>query len=223
MKVSTDAIIFAAWVAKHWKVFPGKVLDIGSGTGLLSLIIAQENPDVIITALEPDEQAASEAAYNFMVSAWKNRLSLIKTDLATYTSDYNKGTYDFIISNPPFFENHLTGATASRNLARHDALPMSELANMAMQLLKPSGKLAVLYPANLWNKWMKIAEENGWKAERILQVRSRQSKELSRISGIFTTSNSTMSPIISELTIHTDNNDYSEEFKELMRGYYLFL
>ncbi len=223
MKVSTDACVFGAWIAAKWKAFPGKVLDIGAGTGLLSLIMAQENPAVTITALEPDEQAASEAAYNFTESPWRNRLSVIKSDLASHTSGYNNRAYDFIISNPPFFEDHLTGATASRNLARHDALPMSELASMAMHLLKPSGKLAVLYPANLWDKWMNIAEENGFKAEHILQVRSRQSKEISRISGIFTTSNTTISPTISELTIHANNNEYSEEFKELMKGYYLFL
>src|SRR5687767_979288 len=113
MKVTTDACLFGAWCSKEiqkTKEKNQKILDVGTGTGLLSLMIAQQT-DAFITAVEIDKDAAAEAQYNFSLSPWANRLQVLQEDI---TAIHFKEPFDGIICNPPFYERDLKGPDAKR-------------------------------------------------------------------------------------------------------------
>jgi tRNA1Val (adenine37-N6)-methyltransferase len=114
MKVTTDACIQGAWTPVQKDEV--RILDIGAGTGLLSLMLAQKAPNAIVDAVELNEQAATQAGQNFAGSPWADRLNVICSDIQGYRATHK---YDLIISNPPFFNNSLKGPEASRNNARH--------------------------------------------------------------------------------------------------------
>jgi tRNA1Val (adenine37-N6)-methyltransferase len=146
MKVCTDACLFGAWVADSaWslKSGAGSVLDIGAGTGLLSLMLAQKT-GALIDAVELDEDAAEQAAENFETTPWKDRLQVIRADARTV---HLGRKYDLIISNPPFFENDLKSVDTRRNLALHsEALSLEELLGVIKKHLADDGQFAVLLP-----------------------------------------------------------------------------
>lgn len=220
MKVSTDACIFGVWVGKKWKNENGKVLDIGTGTGLLSLILTQENPRFNITALEPELGAATEAKNNFNASLWAERLHVLQMTIQKYTERYKGNKYDFIISNPPFFQDHLLGQKAERNRARHNTLPMDILASCSKKLSSKHGKLAVLYPANQWSRWIQVAVENNWHVESELYIQSTVNKPAHRICGIFTLDETAE---VKKEKLIVQDEEYTDRLKELMQDYYLFL
>ncbi|MGN6568280.1 MAG: tRNA1(Val) (adenine(37)-N6)-methyltransferase, partial [Flavipsychrobacter sp.] len=114
MKVSTDACIQGAWTPIHDHV--RHVLDIGTGTGLLSLMLAQRDPRMHIDAVELDEQAATQAKENIVSSPFSERIDIIHGDAKEYQANQQ---YDLIICNPPFFQNSLLGDNSKRNTARH--------------------------------------------------------------------------------------------------------
>src|SRR6266536_1002775 len=174
MKVCTDACLFGALIAQQIRNPPpdrisraGKseirnVLDIGTGTGLLSLMLAQKNPHVIIDAVEIDEAAAQQAKENFEASSWKDRLHVYHTSIQQFnpstiqpfdqstTPPFNQPTkYDLILSNPPFFENDLKSDNARRNLVLHiSELSLEELLNVVIKHLNDDGSFVVYKRTN---------------------------------------------------------------------------
>lgn len=146
MKVTTDSCLFGAWVAKaikNEKLKIENVLDIGAGTGLLSLMIAQKNK-VEIDAVEIDEEAALQAKENIQDSSWKNRINIINQDVLSFEPGKK---YDCIISNPPFYENELASEKSKKNIAHHSSqLTISELLKTIKILLKQDGVFFLMYP-----------------------------------------------------------------------------
>src|SRR5688572_25058776 len=117
MKVTTDACLFGAWCATEINQDNKRLLDIGTGTGLLSLMIAQKNK-LLIDAVEIEEQAAVQAVENVKASPWKESVHVIHKNIRDFNSEKK---YNYIISNPPFYENELSGERMEKNIAHHDA------------------------------------------------------------------------------------------------------
>lgn len=171
MKVCTDACLFGAWVADHFKRQPhppDSILDIGAGTGLLSLMLAQKLPFARIDAVELEEAAAEQAAENVEASPWSDRVQVLQGDIRTI---HLGKQYDCIISNPPFFSNDLKSPSAERNLALHsESLSLPELFSKAFTVLTPDGKLALLLPAAREAEAISLAASHNLWPENITHV-----------------------------------------------------
>ncbi len=242
MKVCTDACLFGAWVGDkidRWGMTDGRkelrkddsgemtddsrrmkvdcVLDIGSGTGLLSLILAQKT-GAAIDAVELDDSAAEQSAENFASSNWKNRLQVIKADIRTV---HLSQKYDLIISNPPFFENDLESGDSKRNIALHSKeLNFHELISVVKKNLAANGKFAVLLPWHRKNEFKKIALAEGFFLEEEIAVKQTTGHAFFRAMLLFATDGVLVNTGI--ITIH-ENAHYSAEFTRLLKDYYLKL
>ena len=215
MKVCTDACLFGAWVAQ--KVAGRQILDIGTGTGLLSLMMAQQT-SAQIDAIEMDEAAAEQAADNFENSPWKERLQVITGDAKLL---HLGKKYDLIISNPPFFENDLKSADVQRNLALHSKqLSLTELIKVIKSHLADNGKFALLLPYHRKNEFLQIAIEAGFSPEEIVSVKQTVKHAYFRAMLLFSAVEVTL--VEQEITIR-EGEVYSNEFSNLLKDYYLKL
>jgi tRNA1Val (adenine37-N6)-methyltransferase len=218
MKVSTDACIQGAWtpVAEH----VGRVLDIGCGTGLLSLMLAQRAPQLQIDAIELDNSAAAQAAGNVAASPWSQRIRVMPGDARDFLSEEK---YELIICNPPFFHNSLPGKSESRNLARHSlSLGPEDLFAVIRRNLDAGGYACAMWPAPEHVLWEQLLSENNWHIHRRLSVRSRDEREVHRVISL-----SAAFPaercVDEYLSVHSAGNEYTPAFVELLQPYYLYL
>jgi len=220
MKVSTDACIQGAW--SPMPTSSKDILDIGTGTGLLSLMLAQRNPNAIIDAIEIDESAAKQADINFQASKWENRLNLIQGDVRQY---YPSKFYDYIICNPPFFINSFKSNVNERNLARHNiSLEFQDIFNVANRLLKNNGSLSVLLPISEHSIWEKIVTDKNWFFSEILFVSPRVGSSTNRVVSICSkTQREQLETKSSNLTMRNVLNEYELDFVNLMSPFYLNL
>lgn len=222
MKVSTDACIQGAIAAQYWqKNQPGEILDIGSGTGLLSLMLAQELHQAEITAMDIEEQAFLQTKENFSQSPWQERLTALHCALQSFPPGKN---FEAIICNPPFFHKHLNSTASDRNIARHDeGLSKDTLARQIRTLLSETGSCCLLYPASEWQAWTMAAAANNLFAEHIIHVQPYPDKAPNRVIGFFGKKEST-APTSAAITIYTGaGKAYTTGFVELMKPYYLHL
>ena len=186
MKVGTDGVLLGAWVSLRGD--ERTALDVGTGTGLIALMLAQRSAALTIQAIDIDPAAAEEAAANFAASPWATRLSARAVSL----QDFSGGPFDLIVSNPPFFKASLKAPDAQRRAARHDdTLPPADLIAAAAQLLSPSGRLAVIYPPEEARAFVLEAEAAGLYLSRLTRVISvagqapkRHLMEFSRTPGM---------------------------------------
>lgn len=219
MKVCTDSCLFGAWIAQYLSeknTASMQVLDIGTGTGLLSLMVAQNVEMAVINAVEIDNNAAKQATENFAASPWKNRLHLINGDVKNMNG---ANQYDAIISNPPFYENDVKSMEKGRNLAFHsEALTISNLISVVEKLLKPEGIFAVLIPMHRKGELAGALVKKGFFLQEQILVRQTENHAYFRAFMVF--SQSEDPTITSELCIK-QNGAYSPEFVALLKNYYL--
>lgn len=220
MKVCTDACLFGAWVAaavSSWQMTVGSILDIGTGTGLLSLMLAQKTT-AHIDAIELDEHAAEQATENFEASDWKERLQVISGDARTL---HLGRKYDLIISNPPFFEKDLKSTDAQRNLALHsEELSLPELVLSIKKNISVQGKFAVLLPYHRKDEFEKIAFAEGFYLEEEVSVKQTPNHTYFRTMFLFST---TEVPAKQSEMIIRDGDQYMPAFSALLKDYYLKL
>lgn len=221
MKVSTDACIFGAWLNSLFTDKQWNVLDVGTGTGLLSLMYLQENPGSRVCALEPNRAAARDALINFELSDWENNVVLEQVTFQEF-SEKNSRLFNLIICNPPFFQNHLKAEQTDRNMARHDSLLPGELAEGASRLTNAEGLLAVIYPETVWEIWLSAAAKSGWHLRNQLNIQPAAHKAVNRICGIFDRLDSDTDFKTEHLLIRKDNR-YTPSFRFLLQPYYLNL
>ncbi|MFA6057380.1 MAG: methyltransferase [Taibaiella sp.] len=231
MKVSTDACIQGAWASKWLQLNrPAaglKILDIGTGTGLLSLMLAQLNPESSIDAVELNNDAFLQAKQNFSSSPWANKLTAhyysLKDYLVESEHDQENKLYDFIICNPPFFHNHLQAQQKARNDARHSiSLSKEELAHAVSLLLDEQGFFCIMYPQTEWNEWLRVGKGQDLYAQLTVEVKPKASMVPNRIIGLFSKKNNQHSKT-ETLVIYEEDKNYTEQFKALLQPYYLAL
>lgn len=220
MKVCTDACLFGSIAASTLANIPGNtVLDIGTGTGLLSLMVAQKNNTAIIDGVEVDEAAAQQATGNFAASAFKERLTVHHTPIQQFTSAH---LFDFIISNPPFFEKDLKSDDSKRNIALHSsALNLEELFDSIERLLKPGGTFGVLLPCHRSDYFEKLAAGRGFHITQKTLV--KQTPKHNCFRSILFFSKIETATKSNEITIRDADNNYSHAFTQLLKDYYLYL
>ena len=221
MKVTTDACLFGAWAAVKMQNETNKinkVLDIGTGTGLLSLLLAQKNTTAIIDAVEIDESAAIQAQQNFQATTWGKRLQVFTTSIQRFS---HSSLYDFIITNPPFFNNDLPSENDKRNLALHSkALTLEELIQAIKINLSPNGKFAILLPYHRTESFIQLAAKHFFYVEEKVMVKQTDKHDYFRSMLLF--GKEIVSIKLQEIIIK-QNDTYSNEFKNLLSDYYLHL
>ncbi|MBE2288336.1 MAG: methyltransferase [Chitinophagaceae bacterium] len=217
MKVTTDACIQGAWTPLPKKT--KRILDIGTGTGLLALMMAQRTENTLIDAVEYDATAAEQAKENVSHSPWSNRITVQCNDIRAYDSSEK---YDAIICNPPFFDNALLGPKHEKNTARHTiALTKEELAMAVVKHLSPEGHVSILLPVPEYRYWLNVAEGYGLFPRAILLIRHRPGSEAKRIVAIMSLSNTGYGAVEHQLTIMQEDGTYTEQFREMLRPFYL--
>ncbi|MBC7721148.1 MAG: methyltransferase [Pedobacter sp.] len=220
MKVTTDGCLFGAWIAKTvvgWQLTVDRTLDIGCGTGLLSLMVAQKI-NIQIDAVEIDEPAATQAQQNFAASPWANTLRVYNTSIQQFCQQPTK-QYDIIITNPPFFNNDLKSDNAKRNIALHSsALSLEELLIAIQKLLLPAGKFAILLPYHRLDFFIKLAADAGFYLHKKTMVKQTPKHSNFRVMLLFGYEPTTSQE---EAIIIKIDNEYTEDFKTLLRDYYL--
>ena len=170
MKVGTDGVLLGAWVSLPER--GSEVLDVGTGTGLLSLMIAQKFLNAKLTAIDIDRSSCIQAKENFQGSKWKDRINIEEVSFQDFCLQ-SVQNYDLIIVNPPYFSNSLLAADSSRSLARHQkSLSLDELVIGVKKCLHPEGYFSIILPSNQKMKCLYCAKEVGLFPQRILNVRS---------------------------------------------------
>lgn len=219
MKVCTDSCVFGAYIAQKIgdKTINGKrILDIGAGTGLLSLMIAQKS-SATIDAVEIEENSFFQTKENFISSPWNQRLHVYHSDITNWES---AGKYDLIISNPPFFENDLKPENKNKTIAKHnDSLGFRDLMGSVKKHLQETGRFALLLPFFRIEYFKGIAEENELYLEEQLLLKQTNSHSFFR--GILLFGPTKKSIITRELSLKNNEGNYSDEFNFLLKDYYL--
>ncbi len=217
MKVGTDAVMLGAWVnVKGAK----RILDIGTGCGIIALMLAQRTKeDVNIEGIEIEEQSAKQAEDNLLETRWCNRALMHHYSLQTFRSAFK---YDLIVSNPPYFNNSQLPPKAHRAKARHtDSLSYQELLHHSIRLLKTKGRLAVILPFEEGKIFLSLAKEAGLYLNRQMSFYSRKEKPQER--GLFELSFYPEEIKEETLVLHGEGESWSEDYKRLTKEFYLKL
>jgi tRNA1Val (adenine37-N6)-methyltransferase len=221
MKVTTDGCLFGSYISETIQDFKPKVqncLDIGAGTGLLSLMLAQKT-EIIIDAVEIDKAAYLQAKENLERSSWKERLNIFNADII----EFNTGKkYDCIISNPPFFEDNLKSIHVNKNKAKHDAsLTLQQLLTVIHKNLNEDGIFFILLPYHRADYFEKKASNLKFYPSEKMLVRQTPKHDFFRSIIVFSRKETQLK--IRELVIKDDNGNYTNDFTALLKDYYLQL
>ncbi|MBD2316172.1 tRNA1(Val) (adenine(37)-N6)-methyltransferase [Phormidium tenue] len=220
MKVGTDGILLGAWARLPENA---QILDIGTGTGLLALMLAQrsQSSSTFIDAVEIDHDAYQQAKENIESSPWRDRINIDHASIQDWAIACSQ-QYDLIISNPPFFENAFKPSQNSRNLARHsDSLSQTDILQIASQLLKPNGHLAVIYPTDLANNFLAKAQSFNLFCDRQVHVKPTPQSPVKRM--LLELSPTKYPTQTMTITIEERKHLYTQDYIALVKDFYLNL
>lgn len=218
MKVGTDGVLLGGWVSLS--DMPLDILDVGTGTGVIALMLAQRYSNSEIEAIEIDQNAYEQAVENFENAPWADRLFCYHASFQEFFQEVDDKFYDLIISNPPFFSPSQKTEDESRNTARfEDALPFEHLFYGASKLLKDDGVFAVVMPYDKEDTAVEIAKQMHLYPQRITRVKGSPQSNFKRslIQFMF----KKITPQTSELIIETTRHNYTEPYIDLVKDFYL--
>ena len=209
MKVGTDGVLIGAWADVEGD---SHILDLGTGSGLIALMLAQRNSEAEILALDIDEQAAAQAQRNFELSPWAERLSVVNANVCDYVSERK---FSHIVTNPPYFVDSLHSPDAARTTARHtSSLDFEQIISSAERLLEPGGRLSVILPTDVASLFRRVAFERLW-LTRQLDIVTKQGEAPRRTMMEFRLTPEPRMPRCDEMLMH------SAQYKTLTQEFYL--
>ena len=217
MKVGTDGALLGAWSDVNKA---NNILDIGTGTAIIAMMVAQRNSTALITGIEIDERALIDANFNVENCPWKDRVTIIQTSLQEFTPALK---FDSIISNPPFFENSLKSNSGGKIKARHtDSLHYSDILNFASNHLTDRGVMHLILPTENAKNCIEIAIEGGFYLKRICKVQPVPHKNAHRL--VFELTKVAIPTITESLIIETGKrHDYSQDYIKLTKAFYTIM
>jgi len=218
MKVGIDGVLLGVWASIG---DTKNVLDIGTGTGLIALMLAQRS-SAMITAIDIDQDAVYQAGENVLNSPWKDRVAAQRSSLQEFAAN-EATTFDLIVSNPPYFVNSLKNPDKNRTTARHtDSLTHEELINDSLKLLSKAGRLCIILPVNEGMQCVDFAQSKGLFCSKLVKVFPKPGAVAKRLLLEFGFTQ--VDTMVSELMIETeDRHHYSTEFSVLAKDFYLKL
>lgn len=217
MKIGTDGVLLGAWASL--KNNPYSILDIGSGTGVISLMLAQRSNAEVIDAIEINDNAYEQCVDNFEQSPWGDRLFCYHASLKEFVDEI-EDKYDLIISNPPFYSENYKTENEQRDLARfQDAMPFDHLIESVSKLLSENGAFSVIIPFKEEAKFTLLASKFNLFPSKILHVKGNPNSEIKRsiIEFYFHKSETR----ITELIIETERHQYTQDYINLTKDFYL--
>jgi tRNA1Val (adenine37-N6)-methyltransferase len=216
MKVGTDGVLIGAWA---FQSSPQRILDIGTGTGLIALMMAQRFPEACITGIEIHSLAALEARGNVLASPFGRQIQIIESDVLHFP--FISG-YDAIVSNPPFFKDALRSGKTGRDLARHqDALDLGDLIEKGVSLMDENATLAIILPPAEMEAALFHARMLGLYVQRKCMVYSRAGQQAVRIMIEWVKQKPEQPLQIEELIIYNQDLSYTDAYKSLTASFYL--
>lgn len=216
MKIGTDGVLLGAW-ASHPD--PKYILDIGSGTGVIALMMAQRFPHAKIIALEINKNAFDQAKDNLAQSKWADRLTAIHQSLQDFETDIR---FDLIVSNPPFFNQSFLPTEKNRATARHTTqLSFTDLLAKTKVLLEKNGKAAFIVPHEKSNEFVSLAEKVNLHQIDWCKVKGNTATDVKRSLFAFKLEKSNEITNTTKLIIEKERHQYTEEYKALVKDFYL--
>lgn len=220
MKIGTDAVLLGAWTPTHNN--PYSILDIGTGTGILALMMAQRTNAEQIDGVEIDNLAHEQTVENFENSPWADRLFCYHVDLETFANEIEE-EYDLIISNPPFYSEDYKTNNPQRDKARfQDSLPFDLLIEVVDHFLSDIGIFSIIVPSKEEDNIIHLAATFALYPLKVTRVKGTQNSEIKRSLIAFSREMIPQIPL-NELTLEIERHQYTPEFKELVQDFYLKL
>ncbi|MDT0539088.1 methyltransferase [Croceitalea sp. P059] len=217
MKVGTDGVLLGAWVSLDKE--PNSILDIGAGSGLIALQLAQRAIAETIDAIELDEDSYEQCVENFEASAWGDRLFCYHASLHEFVEEM-EDEYDLIVSNPPFYSEVVTSGDMARDIARQElSLPFDELINGVSKLLSKEGEFATIIPYKEEDRFISLALEIGLFVSQITRVKGTATSVIKR--SLIQFSFTQTIPQEKELVIEINRHEYTLDYQELTKDFYL--
>ncbi|AVR45250.1 tRNA (adenine-N(6)-)-methyltransferase [Christiangramia fulva] len=221
MKIGTDGVLLGAWTSLEHS--PETILDIGAGTGIIALMLAQRSEAFQIDALEIEENAYEQAVENFEASDWGDRLFCYHAGFDEFVEEMqDEEKYDLIISNPPFHSEDYKSGNDHRDKARFaDALPLTELIEGASLLLSENGNFDIIIPYSEEEKAVQIAKNFGLFPRKITRIKGTEDTPVKR--SLISFHSGKTETEIDELIIEISRHNYTEKYKALVKDFYLKL
>ncbi|MBO4361220.1 MAG: methyltransferase [Paludibacteraceae bacterium] len=231
MKVGTDGVLLGCWVFGSQELRAKKqerILDIGTGSGLIALMLAQRYAEAQIDAIDIDADAVEQARENFAASPWADRLHAAQCALQELRAESRERKYDLIVSNPPYFVDSLKNPDAARRTARHnDTLPFGTLIAESVRLLAANGTLALIIPTEAEDELQRLAAEHGLQCVKRCYVHPKPGRPAKRVMIAWTggdqlrNASATIGGTTEHLTLEDEQGGRSEAYRELTKDYYL--
>ncbi len=217
MKVGTDAVLLGAWASVD---NTNRILDIGAGSGVIALMLAQRSPEPIhIDAVEIEHQDAAQAKENISNSPWRSRISVHGVPIQHFTSAIN---YDLIVSNPPYFTNSFQPPDKKRLRTRHTVLlDFPELIKSVVRLLNPEGRFNVILPYTEGLEFIELAQQSALYCSRKWSFRSRKEKPTERLLMEFKFHPTEKKE--GEIIHYNESEEWTDDYKALTKDFYLKL
>ena len=217
MKIGTDGVLLGAWADVEGD---DRILDVGTGTGLIALMLAQRNASAEIVGVDISHEAIDEARDNFARSPWTTRLSASLCDVCSYES---ADKFDHIVSNPPYFVDSLHSPDKLRTMARHtSSLKFEDLVASAVRLLKSEGRLSVILPTECAMQFRFVAFGRLW-LHRQTDVVTKEGDTPRRTLMEFCLTDKPLMPAITTLTMRHKDSTYTDEYRHLTADFYISL